>query len=284
MLKVIVYYHDDMDGKCSAAIVKYAYGDLAEIKFVPLMYDDNIELPIDIWNYNRVYILDFTLPERQMDELCTLFARTDVVWIEHHISALRKYEEKYSHFEGIRKDGLAASELTWKFMYGKDVKLPQSVKYISDRDLWKLDDTNVLYFYEWMSSNVSNPYDDWWGRLFLKDEIDNEIIERGQVLRNARLKQMRKDIRRLGYEEELDGYTAFKVNYSSFESVSDAGHYICERLGYDIGWIYYIKKNNEGNFVKIHALRSQEHVDVSEIAVKYGGGGHKNASGFVEYV
>ena len=35
--------------------------------------------------------------------------------------------------------------------------------------------------------------------------------------------------------------------------------------------------------VKINNLRGNGEVDVSEIAVIHGGGGHKGASGFVEY-
>ncbi|KKT22880.1 MAG: Phosphoesterase, DHHA1 [Parcubacteria group bacterium GW2011_GWB1_43_8b] len=42
-----------------------------------------------------------------------------------------------------------------------------------------------------------------------------------------------------------------------------------------MGIVWY--KENDGIHV---SLRAQGKVDVSKIAVKYGGGGHKNASGF----
>jgi len=283
-VKTLVYYHNDMDGKCSAAIVNKLLKDITNLIFVPLTYDDKVELPTDIWAYWRVYILDFTLPERQMDELCTLFPRTDVIWIEHHITSLEKFESKYGHFEGVRKNGTAASELTWKFMYGKDSVLPTAVKYIADRDLWKIDDENVMYFYEWLTTKDTNPkWFSFWDRLFLDYSLDS-MIERGQLLRRARISQMKRDVNSLGYDSEIDGYKCLKVNYSSFESISDAGRYICDDLKYPVAWIWHVKKNNSGQMVKIHSLRSNGDLDVSEIAVKMGGGGHKNASGFVEYV
>ena len=271
-----------MDGKCSAAIVNRALKDKTELVFVPLTYDDQVELPTDAWAYWRVYILDFTLPERQMDELCTLFPRTDVIWIEHHISSLVKFESKYGHFEGIRKNGTAASELTWKFIYGKNSVIPIAVKYIADRDLWKINNQDIMYFYEWLITVDNHPTSLTWNYLW--GSSLNNFIERGMILRDARINQMKRDVESLGYESEIDGHKCLKVNYSSYESISDAGRFICDDLKYPVAWIWYMKKNNSGQMVKIHSLRSNGDLDVSEIAVKYGGGGHKNASGFVEYV
>ena len=281
-MKTLVYYHNDMDGKCSAAIVNKLLKDITNLIFVPLTYDDKVELPTDIWAYWRVYILDFTLPERQMDELCTLFPRTDVIWIEHHITSLEKFESKYGHFEGVRKNGTAASELTWKFMYGKDSVLPTAVKYIADRDLWKIDDEYTMYFYECLTTVDNHPTSSTWDYLW--NGSLRSFIERGMILRIARIEQMKRDILSLGYESEIDGYKCLKANYSSFESISDAGGFICDDLKYPVAWIWHVKKNNSGQMVKIHSLRSNGDLDVSEIAVKMGGGGHKNASGFVEYV
>jgi len=281
MFKSLVYYHNDMDGKCSAAIVNRALKGKTELIFVPLTHDTHVELPTDVWQYWRVYILDFTLPERVMDELCTLFPRDDIIWIEHHISSLVKYEPKYSHFEGIRKNGTAASELTWKFMYGQTSVIPQSVKYISDGDLWILDDENTRDFYEWLTTVDNLPESSTWD--FLWNGPLKKYIERGKILRYARINQMKKDVETLGYESEIEGHRCLKVNYSSFESISDAGRYICDDLGYPVAWIYYKKKNNLGQMVRMNSLRGNGEVDVSEIAVIRGGGGHKGASGFVEY-
>ena len=283
-MKALVYYHNDMDGKCSAAIVKRVLQDKADLKFVPLQYDDPVELPKDIWEYWRVYILDFTLPERQMDELCNLLPRADVIWIEHHITQLVKYETKYSHLAGVRKNGVAACELTWRFMYGEFNEMPEAVMYIANRDIWKLEDENTLYFYEWLINSMGGPQQTLWELLLENKKVPSGIMERGQLLRDARINQMKKDIKSLGYDAEIDGHRCFKVNYSSYESISDAGRFICDDLGYPVAVIYHYKKNSVGKLVKIFGLRSNDDVDVSEIAVKRGGGGHKRAAGFFEII
>lgn len=278
-MKVLVYYHNDMDGRCSAAIVKKALGDKdVDYTFVPMGYNNSVELPKNIHEYWRVYIVDFTMNEEIMDQLCTLFPRNDVIWIEHHITAIEQYGEKYSHFEGMRKDGTAACLLTWQFFYGQ-LEAPMAVKFVADRDMWYFKLEGTKRFYEYMMNQNQDPkYGVWDHYLDKRSDLYDEI-EMGGTLRSARMRSIEKDAKYLGYESELDGHKCMKINYSSFESVSDMGHYICDKLGYDIAWIYYQKKNNNGEMIQVNNLRSKE-IDVSEIAKSRGGGGHKLAAGF----
>jgi len=281
-VKALIYYHDDMDGKCSAAIVLNALVEKCEVELRPLMYDNGVKLPDNLHEFWRVYILDYTLPKELMDDLCTSFRRENVIWIDHHISQLKLFADKYEHFEGVRQDGIAASALTWKFMYGER-SMPEFVKHISDRDLWKIDSEDTMCFYEWLTSVENHPGAGIWDYLLRGGEI-NSFIRRGKVLRTYRLRQMRRDIESVGYEGKIDGHRCLVANYSSYESISDAGHYICEELNYPVALIYYIKKNKDGKRVMIFNLRSQKDVDVSEIAAKRGGGGHKQAAGYFVYV
>jgi hypothetical protein len=144
-----------------------------------------------------------------------------------------------------------------------------------------LDDENTVDFYEWLSTVDNLPESSTWD--FLWNHPLKRYIERGGILRSVRINQMKKDVDLLGYECEIEGYKCLKVNYSSYESISDAGHYICDDLKYPVAWIWHEKKNNLGQMVKINNLRGNGQVDVSKIAVIHGGGGHKGASGFVEY-
>lgn len=76
-------------------------------------------------------------------------------------------------------------------------------------------------------------------------------------------------------EIELDGYKILAVNATCLISE------ICERLaqGKPFGASYFI----HGDGRKIWSLRSREGgIDVSEIAKRHGGGGHRAAAGFTE--
>ena len=277
-LKVLVYYHNDLDGRCSAAIVKKAMPDY-NYTFVPMGYNQNQPLPKNIENYWRVYIVDFTMPEDFMESLGEHFASQDIIWIEHHITAIEQYGEKFSSYEGIRKDGIAASLLTWRYFYGEK-EAPIAVQHIADRDLWYFKLEGTRRFHEYMIDYNYFPSDSKWEHyLNIKTKLNNELAI-GEVILNHKMKTIKKDVTYLGYESLLDGIKCLKINYSSFEVVSDMGHYICEKLGYDIAWMYYVKKDDEGKFIQVNNLRSKKDIDVSEIAKIRGGGGHKNAAGF----
>ena len=72
------------------------------------------------------------------------------------------------------------------------------------------------------------------------------------------------------------------INSTHLRSASQLGHIIYKERNYDLAWIFYHKLDEvTGGILKINQLRSVK-IDVSRIAVKYGGGGHKNAAGFTE--
>jgi len=49
-------------------------------------------------------------------------------------------------------------------------------------------------------------------------------------------------------------------------------------LSYEFGAAYFVRDDGK----KVYSLRSVGDFDVSEVAKKYGGGGHRNAAGFQE--
>ena len=80
---MICFYHDDLDGRCAAAIVLRAFpGARAE----PAFYGSTLKLD-KVGRGEKVFIVDFTFPG---DAMAELLAKTgDVTWIDHHLSALR---------------------------------------------------------------------------------------------------------------------------------------------------------------------------------------------------
>jgi oligoribonuclease NrnB/cAMP/cGMP phosphodiesterase (DHH superfamily) len=282
--KILVYYHDDLDGKCSAAIVNKAMKDKWGLKFIPWVHDGSIQnLPYDIDEYWRVYILDITLPEDMMENLRQYFERSNIIWIDHHIGAIRELGDKFSDFEGTRSTDKAACVLTWEWFYGKTI-LPKTVDYIGQRDIWDVKTEDAMYLVEALSMMDLEPENDVWD--YYLDKLDLNIygeISKGRELRNARLKAVYDSADSLGYESEIDGHRCLKVNYSYYDSISDMGRYIVDDLKYPVAWMYYVKKNNNGKFVIVNNLRSSD-VDVSAIATKRGGGGHLRASGWTDYL
>jgi hypothetical protein len=77
-----------------------------------------------------------------------------------------------------------------------------------------------------------------------------------------------------GYELEFDGHSTLALNVSG---TGDLGEMIRQR-GYEIGYCYSERMQN-GKLMIFVTLYSST-IDVSAIAKKYGGGGHKGAAGF----
>lgn len=118
---MICFYHNDLDGKCAAAIVHNwvgiratADGILLDPRFIPMNYAKPI--PWDqITPNEQIWIVDFSFKPEDMHNLfCTT---DDIVWIDHHKTVIDLYKNWHGHIRGIRRPDEAACVLTWKYVH-----------------------------------------------------------------------------------------------------------------------------------------------------------------------
>lgn len=128
--EVFIIHHTDPDGFCSGAIVKTKH---PKAHLLPFYYEANFHHLSRIPDGSLIYIVDASLPNHVMKEL---MGRADVVWIDHHDTAIKKAEEDpiVNACKGIRVIGTAACELTWKYLY-KDQPMPRAVSLIGAFDV-----------------------------------------------------------------------------------------------------------------------------------------------------
>lgn len=110
------YYHKDADGKCCARQVYKAwterYGNDVVTEFICMDYNSVINLQ-DIIKGEAIFIVDYSVPPEVMTKL---FEITDsIVWIDHHKTAIEKYEGFERKIAGIRQSGPSGSILTYLF-------------------------------------------------------------------------------------------------------------------------------------------------------------------------
>jgi hypothetical protein len=121
-----------------------------------------------------------------------------------------------------------------------------------------------------------------WFNLFNNNEIIDSYTINGKELRDRKRIELVNFIKRTGvpYEIEFEdtNYKCLFINYGLLDSISFLGEIILDEFNYDIAWIYHIKYVNN-KIVCQYSLRSKN-VDVSKIAQRYNGGGHKNSAGF----
>jgi len=280
-MKSVCFFHDDMDGICSAAIVKRCH--CYDCEFVEVKYGMTLEEQRElIKKYDtswRVIVVDFSFDAEIMKQLADETGA--FCWIDHHASAANRLKKLWNSkgIEGKRSIQSAACELTWLWFNPPDDfpdrPVPRCVQLIGDWDMWKFkygDETRAFHEAAWLELN--NPETDEWHWL-LDGESDanrwDALMEKGFALLQAKQARVRKAFEN-GEDCDFFGHRARVCNSSV--DISDIGNYAVEQ-GYDIGVIWKYKSRR----FEI-SLRSKGDLDVSKLAEKFKGGGHKNAAGF----
>jgi oligoribonuclease NrnB/cAMP/cGMP phosphodiesterase (DHH superfamily) len=265
----ICLYHDDPDGCCAAAIVRRALG--GKLFLFPLEIGDPI--PWDSIEKNeQVVLVDYSLPPEEMQRL-----KSDrkLVWVDHHKTSLARLGEAMADVPGERSLDAAACVLTWRTFFPED-PIPQAVSLIGDRDIWQMAYPETRAFSEGLFQEQIEPTNDrLWEPLLDDDEARvRQLIERGRVLYDARLKSIKDVVFRYGFVTSFEGHTTMVVNH---RGNGDMGEYI-RKAGYELAYCYVEVVRN--GLLQTTVTLYSDQIDVSEIARKFGGGGHRGAAGF----
>jgi oligoribonuclease NrnB/cAMP/cGMP phosphodiesterase (DHH superfamily) len=261
--KIIVIYHGDCDDGFGGAYAAWKkFGSSAA--YLPAM--DRFALPCLLKN-KEIYIIDYIYPESLMKKLFRDNKR--VTAIDHHISAepVVKLTQDYSF--ALDHSGAV---LAWKYFHpGK--KVPMMLRYIEDRDLyrWKVPASKaVLAYFDLKEWNFAA-----WDRVAKELEHPAQrkaYREKGELL--ARYEEALINEMLLSAEKvRFEGHTVFAIN-APRRFASDLGAILAEKTKS----LAIIWRESAGE-VKV-SMRSVGAVDVSKIAKKFQGGGHKRAAAF----
>jgi len=239
------------------------------------LYEINYGEPVPwelIEQAQHVIMVDFSLDR---DSMLRIADGRRFTWIDHHVSALENMAEHAPHWEGLQRLDEAACVLTWQhFFPGQPV--PRAIVLIGDRDIWRMAEADTRAFGEGLNQENQRPDNDKLWRALLDNDpvLLNGLISRGQVLYEARIGQLRRFARRHGYEVTFEGYRTLVVNRPGEGELIE----IIDEMGYDLAYCYVDNASNGSLFTNV--MVGSRSVDVSRIALKFGGGGHKGAAGF----
>ena len=262
--KTVVIYHGECPDGFSAAWVAWKkFGENADY------FGANHEEPIPEGLTNKeIYVLDFSFPKEIMAELVK--NNKKVIVIDHHKSAEESVKMAHEYVYEMDRSGAV---LAWQYFY-RDLSLPWLLRYIGDRDIWKLElpDTFAMGL---MLDTFDKNFETW---SKLAEELEDEnvrrkYIEQGKLIQKYEDRVI-EDIVSSNKESVIfEGHEVYAVNAPHFFA-SQMGNFLCkEKPPLAIVWQW------SGGEINV-SLRSDSTVDVSEIAKKYGGGGHKAAAGF----
>jgi len=269
------YYHtSDLDGRCSGAIVKHYERD-CELVPIDYGYKSNLKHLRD----EIVYMVDFTL--EPFSRMIDLDKRTDLVWIDHHKSAIDEAKKRGFDPMGLRDCRYAACELTWKYCFpNKDI--PFGVSLLGRYDVWdhqwlmQGDRSVVLMFQYGMRILDTDPSSQIWSKIL---ECDDLFIDQVTTTGRAVAQYVEIDNERYahGYSftTEFEGYNCICCNRGMTNSkLFDT---IWDEKSHDL-MVTFCRTRNA--LWLVHLYTTHRAVDCGAIAKRHGGGGHQKAAGF----
>ena len=255
-------------------------------KLIGMTYGDDLPtLPSNC----GVICVDFSFTSMQLIELYK--RNIKVIIIDHHISAFEELtkgqlskieqyiDDKKEYFYRYDINECGAS-LTWQTLFPDEV-MPPFLKYIKDRDLWRHELPKTEEMHEAvgiLGRNFGN-FD------YLATLSEEQLIKTIAPIGDYNIAVKNEKIAKICdpkwiITETIDSYEVIGVIVKPFQSrwTSDIAMYLYKKYP---EYPFVFIKTIEGQNAK-YSLRSSRvsGIDVTAIAEKYGGGGHKNAAGF----
>jgi oligoribonuclease NrnB/cAMP/cGMP phosphodiesterase (DHH superfamily) len=194
--------------------------------------------------------------------------------IDHHKTA----QEQLKDFPGaIFNMAHSGAYLAWRYFH-EAIEVPQLIRYVEDRDMWwwKLPYSREVSAALWSYPMEFHVWD------IISNDLESNIagiLKEGTAILRY-MKQQTEMICNQAYWCYLGEYRIPVVNATSLWSE------VCEELlslypeAPFVGCYHQIPHGEETIYK--WSLRSKGEFDVSAVARQFGGGGHKNAAGFVQ--
>lgn len=297
MIKTIVIYHRaDYDGFFCREIARKF---LPDATFIGWDYGDPVPTPDVVSADDQLYMLDISIDG--------LMGHPKLIWIDHHKSAIEKFgcTGLNDKIEGYRIDGVAACRLAWQWFsfaakYGggfgdalpgkpefidRTVSEPLAVRLAGEYDIWDKRDPDAELFQHGLRSRYISQK--MWGWMLDGDQgpdgamptryntVVLGLLENGKAVQYAKTNENEIIAKRTAFTATFEGldFCAFNhayANSKTFEAAIKPHHQ---------GLMSFYWSGTDWRVSLYHAP-GKEHHDLSSIAVKYGGGGHKGACGF----
>lgn len=271
MNKICLYHSGCPDGFGAVWSVRRAWGE--DARYVARGHEDRVVMA-DCEDA-LVAFVDIA-PTR--DELTDLADHAErVIVLDHHVTARDRLASDLGFVNEIEALGHelnfdlshSGAVLAWQYFH-PDEAVPDLLRYVEDQDLWNwvLPDSDAVN-----AAIASYPREfEVWDRL-AADPIES-LIEQGKPILRAN---------RIEIERRVDHAHPLALGTERIEAVnasinrSQIGHELAKRARFGKEWGLVYRVEGAEVFATLYSIGD---LDISKIAVGYGGGGHANASGF----
>lgn len=304
-MKTFVLHDTDLDGMGAKYAAWKEFGEDAE--YVPLDYQDARDRPpLEKLPDERaqVFVLDYSWG---VDQLYDLAAVHDVTVIDHHKSFAEELIERHASFtDALEQDpditkqsfqaqfaqdsgdaeantflavydaDRSAAALTWMFFHQSEV--PVLLQHIEDRDLWKWEMGQTDAVLKGLEAKGLGP-----SVLDVYAHKPEDLVPTGRAIcryRDGLVDRIAENVT-ISEQTNLLGEEDTTVALADTPVLrSKVGHQILrENPEVEVALLFSLSDFSDATV--FCSLRSRdEGPDVSEIAERFGGGGHENAAGF----
>jgi hypothetical protein len=157
------------------------------------------------------------------------------------------------------------------------VSEPLAVRLAGKYDVWDKRDPNAELFQHGLRSEELYP--NTWDALLSTSVGDDgtvaRLLNQGRALQYARTKENASVIKEIGFTLQWEGLTFLACNAARYNSLLFTAGLTPEHDA-----CFGFKWTGKNWSVSLYHAPGKEHHDLSKIAVKYGGGGHRGACGF----
>ncbi|KHF38468.1 DHH family phosphoesterase [Halalkalibacter okhensis] len=282
-----LYTHNDLDGVGCGILARLAFGTDVDIRYNSVQgLDFQIERFLEKDRSDDVLLItDLSVHsenEKRLDEFVKKGG--NVTLLDHHKTALHFNEYKWGSVTVEYEDGrlAAATSLFYEYLMehgwlDRSSSLDEFVELVRLWDTWEWEKHDVLKakrlndlffmisideFEERMFNRLKEP------DIFSFDDFEEKILDMEETKIERYIRRKRREL----VQTFIGNYCVGIVHAESYHS--ELGN----ELGKDSPHLDYIAILNVGS-KKISFRTIHDHVDVSEIAGQFGGGGHAKASG-----
>lgn len=288
MAKYCIYHRVDWDGVMSAAIVLKKYSD---VHLIGYNYGDSLDAINEIPNNSAVFMCDVSLPK---EDMLALNKRTNLLWLDHHAKVIKDPDLKHIKGSKDRTVNHAGCMITHDVFFPLST-IPIAVRLLSLYDTWNHNDVRfdwdkaVFPFQMAMRQHELNPRSKFLQDLlnlnkFKRDSINTmvrDIINEGNAIIRYEVQRAKSLCESKSYNFVLKikdkKYNVMCINTPSIPTNLIEPFFDREKQDFICTYTF------DGS-IYTHSLRlpekAKKFIDVSEIARRFGGGGHPKAAGF----
>jgi single-stranded DNA-specific DHH superfamily exonuclease len=271
-VKKICFYHAGCpDGFGAVWAVRGVWGE--DGRYVARGHEDHV--PLDECEDALVAFVDIAPGRDELRDLARVAAQ--VIILDHHVTASNRLFSDAALVNELEADGHelhfeldhSGAVLAWRYFRSEE-PMPDLLRYVEDQDLWRwtLPESDAVN-----AAIASYPRDfEAWDRL-AREPIE-ALVEQGKPILRAN---------RMEVERALEHARPIAIGTRRIEAVnattnrSQIGHQLARRAQFGEPWGLVYRVEGRDVFGTLYSIGD---LDVSKIALEYGGGGHKNASGF----